>query len=319
MLEETPEVLLQSATIALQKMRRSDSGAEIWKVDREFGHNDNSMWVRANAPVLHAFRQRPESDAGSSPTTVEMFCTVTYFNAGDRLFTGYTLDFNEHVFQFEGGFNEDLVLATCAQIAFYLLEKRMLQPNDVAGYWQMIEGSWNYPYIVELFSNKTVTSVVAIQLIALGMLTASPDLTDRLAWIRSVAVPNQQQIANSGLRLDGVYGYAMSDVAAGQPRFYLRFYQDGGLEFVTAQTEAEARRLLQPQRNYNHSQSLYQLIGSTIRFSLWAADWTMDFQGSIGSDGLRLSGAHRNRPGSSDSFWQYLGPQTARVESLLSS
>jgi hypothetical protein len=274
--------MLQLAAIALVKMRRPGTVAPVWTLDTDVGHDETGQWMRAAARVVHAFRGSPESDSIPSVTSVEAVCKVTQFSYQSRYYTTYTLDFTEG-FNFEGGQNEDLVLATCAQLAFSLAEKRYIEPSQIPGFWQIQQGSWNEPHLVDPFATRLQTAFLGVVFIGLGMISPGCDPTDGIALIRSSVLPNTQQIAASGLRLDGLYTREARGVWT-----YLRFLPDGGLVFVDADSASSAVKVLQTARNPNIARSLYSLTGSEIRFPLWGSGWSTDIFGTIAGNGMSV-------------------------------
>jgi len=297
---QPPKELLQLAALVVTTMRRG-TGEPIWSLKSEVGYGDDGLSLRANAPVKHGFPTRPESDETPEPSWVELICKVGQFTYENRLFTAYTLSFTEK-FNFLGGQNQDLVVATCATLAFNLREKKLIQPAQVPGFWQMQEGSWNEPHLVDAFSNTTYLAFLGVVFMGLGVVSAADgNIANSIALIRSTVLPSEQQIAESGLRLDGIY----ITPQWGDGARYVRFLPDGSLIFTRAASDIEAVKLLYP-GDPNVSRSLYGLRGSEVRFPLWGPGWTTDFLGTIGPDGINVRWYGRATGGSGQNFLRLL-------------
>src|SRR5579863_8978094 len=180
-----PKILLQTAATAIQKMRSNDSPGAIWTLDMDWGASSDALWVKAQAPVKHGFPSTALSDAGPSDTTLEITCAVRSVGG----YCLYELTFVEHIFGFSGGADEILVLSTCWRIVTYLVEVKLLQPDWIAGFWQMREGSWNHPWIVEAFTDRSALVPLMMALNSDGALTIQHGADGVAARIRSSVLP----------------------------------------------------------------------------------------------------------------------------------
>lgn len=306
--DQPASVLLQLVAGAIQKMRRTDTGRAVWTLDTDYGSDGGSLWLNAIATVQRPFRLNRMADIGPLQTTVSMTCAVTLFRKNDRSFATYAVDFIENNYDFIGGDNEELVLGTCARIVSYLVEKRLLNPDQVGGFWRMEVGSWNQSAIVEPGLDPSAAGLLSWGLGKIGMVaTGAPDAGQTLAWIVASVRPNPRQIAASGLRLDRCYKYTSPDAPAERPSWYIRFFRDGTVNFVQAKADEEAMRLLGTEPSVAHSPSAYQVIETRVRFQVWSRGFTVDFDGSVTSNVLETEGLRREDNVRGQAFWQLIG------------
>lgn len=292
---QTPAELLQMAAAGLSRMRSTKDGSAFWNVDRDVRNTGGMLSFHAMCRLSVGMgRSTPEYPSTAHQTTLTLVSDVNQFTRNDATFCGLKLAFTLNAYAVHRGAGEYHILASCAYVGMYLVERHLLMQEQLPGFWQLAGGAWDAAGILypNLSSLELASYCLRLQPFGFGQTTA--DGIRRALDLRSWALASHAQMTAVGLRPDGMYQSPQYETGNTSFCWYLRFNGDGDLIFCWATTPAYAVRLLQPDPGNPPSHTVFHVYGTRIRFALlMGAHRVIDHDGEIRDGALVMNSANR--------------------------
>jgi tetratricopeptide (TPR) repeat protein len=155
-------------------MRSIRDGSAFWNIEPDVRDDGEIPSLHGICPLFVTANAMGDYTPEPFQTTLTLACRCTEVSRNNSAYCSLRLGFTLNA-PFERaireGSGEYHVLASCANVGMHLVEQHLLTQEQLPGFWQMIEGTWEDRYILRPDENDAGALLYPLQAFGFGQVT----------------------------------------------------------------------------------------------------------------------------------------------------